>query len=108
MGTFSILFRMALGSTPPIFSFLLIFPIFFLFLLDYNVRPPGAASPTAQTTSGGSNAALSNATWRIKLESCLKSRLNSTWVGRHERLYLFRLWTKVHHLFFAQRGRGYG
>jgi len=35
MGTFSILFKMVLRSTPPIFSFVLIFPIFFLFVLDY-------------------------------------------------------------------------
>jgi len=51
-----------------------------------NVMPPGAASPTAETILGGSNVALSNATWRIKVESGLKSRRNSTWVGQHERL----------------------
>jgi len=51
-----------------------------------NVRPPGATSQTAETIFGGSNSAGSNATLRIKLESCLKSRQNSTWVGQRERL----------------------
>jgi len=51
-----------------------------------NVRPPGTASSTAETILGGSNAARSNAIWRMKVESCLKSRRNSTWVGQHERL----------------------
>jgi len=35
---------------------------------------------------GGSNAARSNATWGIKVESCLKSLRNSTWVGQRLRL----------------------
>ena len=48
-----------------------------------NVRPPGAASPTAETILGGSNSARSNTTLSIKVESCLKSRRNSTWVGQY-------------------------
>jgi len=42
----------------------------------------------------------------IEVDSCLKWRRNSTWVGQYARLKLFCLWTKVQ-LFFAQRGRGW-
>jgi len=45
-----------------------------------------AASQTAETILGGANSAGSNASWQIEVESCLKSRQNSTWVAQHERL----------------------
>jgi len=37
--------------------------------------------PDYRETLGGSNAARSNDTGRIKVQSCLKSGRNSTWVG---------------------------
>ena len=73
--------------------------------LKFLGRPPSQFGCTLGSV-GQSLASVKNSGSSTPKGRNIVSRKMSTWVGQYARQQLFRLWTKVHGLFFVQRGRG--